>query len=354
LASSLAAALAMLVQSRHEAPGLGRFFLTMPYVVFALLVPLQFPIENVVARAVTAGQYAWWSNFKIFAFCCGRGPLTHPMVDGPGVFMTILLLPFSPHRTMLPSTVGTRVARATKKPEPVEGQLAEFAAKLALKATLLSTFVFVMTKHPPQNIYFRDLVLCFALYAFLGVLEDGLGCVSATLLNNLPVERSFEKFYLSSSIREFWSKRWNQHVAKLLKCVVYEPIVEGRVLRAEHHHHHHRRPGRPSVGARVLGTLATFLASGVMHEVVFAYVTGGVVTYDWLAFFTLQGAYVLCESVLHLTLRNRWNVEVPKWIGIPITWSFLIYTGELHFFKPVRLHGIDTAFLASLAGIIKM
>ena len=65
--------------------------------------------------------------------------------------------------------------------------------------------------------------------------------------------------------------------------------VEGRVLRAEHHHHHHRRPGRPSVGARVLGTLATFLASGVMHEVVFAYVTGGVVTYDWLAFFTLQG-----------------------------------------------------------------
>ena len=204
------------------------------------------------------------------------------------------------------------MARATKKPEPVEGQLAEFAAKLALKATLLSTFVFVMTKHPPQNIYFRDLVLCFALYAFLGVLEDGLGCVSATLLNNLPVERSFEKFYLSSSIREFWSKRWNQHVAKLLKCVVYEPIVsllllavlldsdlalhrfsfvqvEGRVLRAEHHHHHHRRPGRPSVGARVLGTLATFLASGVMHEVVFAYVTGGVVTYDWLAFFTLQG-----------------------------------------------------------------
>ena len=55
-----------------------------------------------------------------------------------------------------------------------------------------------------------------------------------------------------------------------------------------------------------------------------------------------------------MTLRNRWNVEVPKWIGIPITWSSLIYTGELHFFKPVRLHGIDTAFLASLAGIIKM
>ena len=110
MASSLAAALAMLVWSRHEAPGLGRFFLTMPYVVFALLVPLQFPIENVVARAVTAGQYAWWSNFKLVAFCCGRGPLTHPMVDGPLTFMTILLLPFSPHRTMLPSTVGTRVS----------------------------------------------------------------------------------------------------------------------------------------------------------------------------------------------------------------------------------------------------
>ena len=118
LASSLAAALAMLVQSRHEAPGLGRFFLTMPYVVFALLVPLQFPIENVVARAVTAGQYAWWSNFKLFAFCCGRGPLTHPMVDGPFIFMSILLLPFSPHRTMLPSTVGTRVSSSLSLANP--------------------------------------------------------------------------------------------------------------------------------------------------------------------------------------------------------------------------------------------
>ena len=85
------------------------------------------------------------------------------------------------------------MARATKKPEPVEGQLAEFAAKLALEATLLSTFVFVMTKHPPQNIYFRDLVLCFALYAFLGVLEDGLGCVSATSLN---VSNSWSKYSL--------------------------------------------------------------------------------------------------------------------------------------------------------------
>ena len=123
LASSLAAALAMLVWSRHEAPGLGRFFLTMPYVVFALLVPLQFPIENVVARAVTAGQYAWWSNFKLVAFCCGRGPLTHPMVDGPLTFMTILLLPFSPHRTMLPSTVGTRVSSSSLSRWPIPALL---------------------------------------------------------------------------------------------------------------------------------------------------------------------------------------------------------------------------------------
>ena len=58
-----------------------------------------------------------------------------------------------------------------------------------------------------------------------GVVEDSL-----PLILGIQVERSFNWFFISASLAEFWSFRWNHHVAGLLKNVVYEPIVSTILL----------------------------------------------------------------------------------------------------------------------------
>jgi len=331
LALSVLAAGLMVLASRRERPGVGRLILVLPYMVVGLFVPLIVSREQVVARAVLAGQFAWWSNFKVLAFSFGRGPLT--LVDQDLVsFAMVLLLPFSP-----------RPGKDKAGGHPLRDQLAEYGGKVIAKGIVLCGVVSLLSKNS-YNRYVMDFIFCFGLYALLGIVEDGLGCISATVLNNLPVERSFQLFYASASLREFWSLRWNQHVAKLLKVVVYDPIMEGELVRKGTAKQRRRR----SLGRTSLATLACFAMSGIMHEVCFAYVSGGVVTWSWLKYFSFQGFYVLAESLLH----KRFG-KPPKAFAIPVTLSFLLYTGEAHFFKPLRDHGIDMAIVNNIAGLLE-
>ena len=86
---------------------------------------------------------------------------------------------------------------------------------------------------------------------------------------------------------------------------------------------------------------------------VFAYVSGGIVMGDWLLFFTLHGVYVVAETFLRGLLRAKAGLTPPRWLSIPLTLSFLLYTGEQHFFKPVRELGIDQAVVANIASLLE-
>ena len=44
---------------------------------------------------------------------------------------------------------------------------------------------------------------------------------------NLPISPHFDKPFLSASVGEFWSKRWNLTVGNTLRSLVYDPIHEG-------------------------------------------------------------------------------------------------------------------------------
>lgn len=66
----------------------------------------------------------------------------------------------------------------------------------------------------------------FMLYWFLGVLMDG----PAALLGwGLGVKLSphFDKPYLSTSVSNFWSGRWNLTVGNALRHLCYDPVHEG-------------------------------------------------------------------------------------------------------------------------------
>ena len=299
----------------------------------------------------------WWANFKLLAFCCGRGPLCENRSPTLLAFASVLLLPMSPVDSAAKEKKKRRrsvdAEEAGEKGSGPKSQFVTYASKGALKVIGLAICVWIL-KHLSETEQYgngtKNFFFSFALYYLLGVFEDLLGSVSANLIG-IEVERSFNKPFLSSSLKEFWTLRWNQHVAKLLKVVVYAPIVEGSLI---HTHSDVKglksKKGRSNksqrpmpLHIRILGTMGTFLMSGIMHEIVFMFISDSF-TLSWLLYFTLQGVYVLMEGILvHLLLARLGIKSLPKWLTIPLTISFLLVSAEWHFFKPLRVHGIDTA-----------
>lgn len=43
----------------------------------------------------------------------------------------------------------------------------------------------------------------------------------------MPISPHFDAPYLSSSMSEFWSKRWNLTVGNTLRSLCYDPVHEG-------------------------------------------------------------------------------------------------------------------------------
>ncbi|KAL8127362.1 hypothetical protein AgCh_014325 [Apium graveolens] len=88
-------------------------------------------------------------------------------------------------------------------------------------------------------------------------MEDILIAVSSTLvwaLVGVELEPASNEPYLSTSLQDFWGKRWNLTVTTTLRETVYQPVrkalekVTGKDL------------------APVPAVIATFLVSGLMHE----------------------------------------------------------------------------------------
>ena len=142
--------------------------------------------------------------------------------------------------------------------------------------------------------------------AFLdGVFRASSGVVAAC---GLVAERFSRAPWASADLSDLWARRWNLFVARTLAEDVYAPV--------------RRRAGRRAAG------LATFLVSGVFHEVLFGLPAGGVVSGRWLAFFLAHGAAVAVEGAF--PARTAAGRALRRGLG----WAFFAATAPLFFGGP--------------------
>ncbi|KAK9830467.1 hypothetical protein WJX72_011911 [[Myrmecia] bisecta] len=92
--------------------------------------------------------------------------------------------------------------------------------------------------------------------------------------------------------------------------------------------------------------LASFVASGVIHEIIFWYIMG-VATWKWLIYFSIQGPLVLVEIMLKRAAKRR-NSRLPAWASIPLTWVVLIWVAHHFFFPPTTETGLADRVLDQL------
>lgn len=167
----------------------------------------------------------------------------------------------------------------------------------------------------------RALLEMLEFYLLLVALTEGLSAL--VNLGGIAVEPVFVHPARARGPGEFWALRWNRVVHRFARHEVFIPVA--------------RR------GGRLLAVLATFTASGLMHEYLVVAAVG-VAAYRpgfMLAFFLLQGLAVLLE-------RGRAHRRAPNRSWPPVVHlAWLVLTSPL-FFRPLdpQIKAFDDACLA--------
>ncbi|KAM7268479.1 hypothetical protein ACFE04_010645 [Oxalis oulophora] len=142
----------------------------------------------------------------------------------------------------------------------------------------------------------------------------------AIKLLGLELEPLFNEPYLSNSLQDFWGRRWNLTVTNVLRPTVYDPT---RMFL--------RRNLKNKEWARFGAVLATFLVSGIMHEVMFYYIGRVIPTGEVTCFFLLHGVCLGLEDWLRKRVGDTWRL--PRVVSTVLTVGFVLVTA-LWLFMP--------------------
>jgi alginate O-acetyltransferase complex protein AlgI len=164
---------------------------------------------------------------------------------------------------------------AETRPAPGTGLMAWGLCKMALGAALLSVRTGLRAVDIPIVFVGIGLLVHFGLCDVLAGFWRGRG---------VRVERLFVNPAASRTLGEFWGRRWNRAFHAVAHEVVFRPVT--------------RRWGG---GA---GILATFLFSGLLHEVLISVPVGAGYGLPTL-YFVLHGFLVLAE--------RRWGLSGRVW-----------------------------------------
>ena len=94
----------------------------------------------------------------------------------------------------------------------------------------------------------------------------------------------------------------------------------------------------PTCGTHI-AMLATFLVSGLVHELIYYYLARAPPTWEVTWFFVLQGMCTAAEvAVKKVLLRRGWRLH--RMLSGPLTVAFLVVTGNWLFFPQLLRNGV--------------
>ncbi|GMN36464.1 hypothetical protein TIFTF001_006045 [Ficus carica] len=239
--------------------GATRFFVLLPVMLLFLVISLK--LNTVFLGSLTCFFISWLATFKLLLFAFGKGPLSS---DPPHSLLSFISLACFPIKfqenpdtpTLKDDDENYPVAASQKTNKKGQKPLTSYW----IKALLLATIIFVHQNK--SSIHTTLFLFLYSIYVYT-CLEIILAIVAAMVRVFLAVELEpqFDDPYLATSVQDFWSRRWNIMVSKVLRSSVYIPV---------------RTVSKYVVGenwAAIPAIVAVFIVSGIMHEWVF-YIIG--------------------------------------------------------------------------------
>ncbi|KAI3949574.1 hypothetical protein MKW92_000939 [Papaver armeniacum] len=281
----------------------GKFRLLSIIPILYLFIILPWNLDTNLLRGPTTLYLVWLGNFNLLLFSFGKGPLSPKDQEiSFSNFLALACLPIKIKQTNKNDNNSSRESSSEISKPPLH-----FTIKVLVLAILT-----IGCAHK-ENIHPKLLLFCYCGYLYIG-LEFTLLAVGVTTAKilNLKTEPVFNEPYFSTSLQDFWGRRWNLMVTNILRVTVYEPIKKWGQL--------------PAV-------IATFIVSGIMHEIIFFYLIGVNPTWEVSLFFLLHGLCIGLEIKVKKLVKGRWSL--PLMVSRPLTIGFVMLTSFWLFFPPL-------------------
>ncbi|PIA38269.1 hypothetical protein AQUCO_02800147v1 [Aquilegia coerulea] len=297
--------------SKQIPKGKFRLVSLLPIVIIFILLPLT--LYSMHLGGITAFFIAWLANFKLLLFAFDQGPLSfsqNTYVSLP-VFICIACLPIKMKSNT--KNGATPSIQIDKKSFLQSIKKISNVIKVVLLALVVYLYDYEQYLHPTLVL----LLYCFHIYFSLEIMLATVATMVQSLLG-LELEPHFQKPYLATSLQDFWGKRWNLIVTSILRQSVYYPML---------------RVSSGWIGkrwAQKFAVFATFIVSGLMHELMFYYLGRVKPTWEVMLFFVLHGVCLAVEIAVKKSLKDRWQLHPV--VSTPLALGFVVATGYWLFF----------------------
>ncbi|KAK2992246.1 hypothetical protein RJ640_005733 [Escallonia rubra] len=300
--------------------GIPRLFAIFPVVCLFLKLPLN--LHSMHLGGMTSFFVAWLANFKLLMFAFNIGPLSDPSLSLP-LFLAIACLPIKIQQNPPSNTQNQQ------NPSP-KISLFSYAVKGLLLALFIRVYDYSEYIHPKLILF----IYCFHIYFCLELILAMAAAMARALLG-LELEPQFNEPLLSTSLQDFWGRRWNIMVNRILRPAVYDPILY--------------------MSARVMGrkwapfpaVLGTFMVSAIMHEMAFYQMCRLRPTWRVTWFFLLHGVCLVVEIAIKKAVAGRWRL--PPAISGPLACGLVVGTGFWLFFPQMLRCGADVRAIKEYA-----
>ncbi|XP_065871743.1 acyl-CoA--sterol O-acyltransferase 1-like [Euphorbia lathyris] len=317
--------------------GSTRLFFLLPIICLFVLLPLN--LHSINLGGMTGFFISWLANFKLLLYAFGLGPLSsHPSIS----LIRFLLLSCFPikiqqnpsqkshlnaqneenpiqksHPNGKNEETPSQNSQSKKYPIPQKCQKSSFPNYVVIKFILL--FILIRVYNYREFIHPKAILVLYSLHIYI-FLELGFAILAilARAVLGFELEPQFNEPYRSTSLQDFWGKRWNIMVTSILRPTVYEPLL---------------RTVSPTIGrrwAQLTAIMGTFVVSAVMHELIFYYLGRVKPTWEISFFFLLHGVCLVVEVFLKKVVNGRWRF--PMYISRPLTVGFVLVTCFWMFF----------------------
>ncbi|KAF5734443.1 hypothetical protein HS088_TW16G00892 [Tripterygium wilfordii] len=268
---------------------------------------------------MTSFFITWLANFKLLLFSFGQGPLaSDPSISLP-LFVAVACLP-----------IKLQQNPSQKSPLKPRESPSNYAIKGLILVLMIKIYDYRDYMHPKMVLVLYGLHTYFGLEIILA-----MGAAMARTMTGLELEPQFNEPYLSTSLQDFWGKRWNLMVPSILRPTVYLPTIKAcsRVI------------GRK--WAPLPAVFATFVVSGIMHELIFYYLGRMRPTWEVMGFFLVHGLCLTAEIALKKAIDGRWRLH--GLISGGLTIGFVVTTSVWIFLPCLSKSQIDVRSLEEYA-----
>ncbi|KAL3813312.1 hypothetical protein ACJIZ3_014580 [Penstemon smallii] len=286
--------------------GISRLFAIIPIVILNLILPLN--LHTMHLGGSSAFFLAWLTNFKLLMLAFGNGPLSQPSISFPRfAILACFPIKFQSNSEDIKENPSQKDSKKGLK------SIWNYVTKVLLICLFLKLYGCNHFIHPKL----MWVIYSFHIYFGLEILLAIVGGFAKAIVG-IELEPQFDDPYLSTSLQEFWGRRWNIMVTKILWPTVYEPVLKfctwimGR-----------KWASMPAI-------FCVFLVSGLMHELIFFYLGRGRPSGELIMFFVLHGVCLAIEVAIKKAIKGRWGLHWT--IARPLTIGFVMITAFWLFF----------------------